>query len=81
MPANTTYKSPQIQNEIIHIIAEELRNTIVTEIKDSSYLSLMAAGTKDRNGDEMVSIAFRYLKQGMEIEALLAIEKQMISLH
>lgn len=42
MPANATYKSPQIQNELIKLIADELQKAIVTEINDSSYITLMA---------------------------------------
>lgn len=75
MPSNALYTSPQIQNEIIHIIADELRKIIVIELNDSSFLTLMADGTTDRSGNEMISIAFRYLKDGMPIETLVAIEK------
>lgn len=37
MPANALYTSPKIQNEIIHIIADELRRSIVNELNDSSF--------------------------------------------
>ena len=33
MPKNATYKSPQIQNEFIAIIAELLRESTVNEVK------------------------------------------------
>lgn len=35
MPPNTTYKSPKIQNEFISILAQLLRESIVSEVKKS----------------------------------------------
>lgn len=75
MPANATYTSPQIQNEIIQIIANVLREKIVSEINESTYCTLMADGTKDKNGREIISIAFRYLKNGKPVESHLCFVK------
>lgn len=75
MPGNALYTSPQIQNELIHIIANILRKKIVSEINESTYLTLLADGTTDKNGDEVYSVAFRYLKNGSPVETLLTIEK------
>lgn len=36
MPANATYTSPQIQNEIIQVITETVRQKIISEINESS---------------------------------------------
>lgn len=51
-----------------------LRENIVSELNDSSYLTLLADGTTDRNGIEMISIAFRYIRNGVPVETLVAIE-------
>lgn len=75
MPQNATYKSPEIQNELIDIIAYELRSSIVTEMNNSTYLTLMADGATDRNGNEIFSISYRYIKNGDPIESLLCFEK------
>lgn len=75
MPSNATYTSPNIQNEIIQAIADVLREMIVNEINESTYCTLMADGTKDKNGREIISIAFRYLKKGKAVETLLAFVK------
>lgn len=75
MPLNALYTSAQIQNEIIHTIAEVLRTKIVSEINESSFMTLMADGTTDKNGIEVYSIAFRYIKNSVPKETLLAIEK------
>lgn len=75
MPANGLYTSPQIQNEIIHTTAIHLRENIVSEMKQSSFWTLMADGTKDRNGNEILSIAVRYVIDGQPFERLLTFEK------
>lgn len=74
MPLNARYTCPAIQNEIIHIIAGTLRKAIVEELNESSYLTVMADGTTDRNGVEMVSLAFRYVKNGDSMETLVSID-------
>lgn len=74
MPANALYTSPQIQTEIILFMAEIVSGTIVSEINESPFLTLMADGSTDRNGIEMISSAFRYIKHGTPTETLLAIE-------
>lgn len=75
MPQNALYTSADIQNEIIHTIANCLRQRIVDEVNEASYLTLMCDGSKDKNGNEIFSIAFRYIKDGKAIETLLCFEK------
>lgn len=76
MPANKTYKSPQIQNEFISVIAHMLRARIVDEVKkaDAGVFTILVDGTKDKNGIECVSIAVRFVSNGKPIESLLFFE-------
>lgn len=76
MPANITYKSPNIQNEFIQILAEIVRSTIVKEIveADCGYFTILFDGTKDKNGKECVSIAARFISKGNPTEVLLFFE-------
>lgn len=76
MPPNITYKSPTIQNEIIGILAETLRNTIVKEVMeaDCDHFTILFDGTKDKSGNECVSIAARFISKGKPIEVLLFFE-------
>lgn len=74
MPLNATYRSPQIQNELISVIAQCVRERIVQKVNESSFLTLYADGTKDRNGHEALSIAVRYVLDGKPFESLLGIE-------
>lgn len=71
MPKNELYTSPQIQNELIFIIADCLRQTIVAELNESTYLTLMTDGTTDRNGNEIFSIALRHIVDDKPVETLL----------
>lgn len=75
MPKNALYTSPQIQNELIFIIADCLHQTIVAELNESTYLTLMTDGTTDRNGNEIFSIAFRHIVDDKPVETLLCFEK------
>lgn len=61
MPQNALYSSPDIQNEIIHTIANCLREMIVDEMNGASFYTLMCDGAKDKRGNEILSIAFRYI--------------------
>lgn len=45
MPSNAKYTFPMIQNKSIQIISDILRQSLVSEINDSSYCSLFADGT------------------------------------
>lgn len=76
MPPTTTYKSPQIQNELICILAQLLRASIVDEVKnaDAGVFTILLDGTKDKHGDECVSLAARYVSNGKAIESLLFFE-------
>lgn len=75
MPKNALYTSPKIQNELIYTIADWLRQSIVTEVNEASYATIFADGTTDRNGDEILSIAFRYVLKDEPIETLICFEK------
>lgn len=74
MPRNATYKSPDIQNELISIVAECVREQIVQKANQSEFLTLYVDGTKDKNGHEAISIALRYVIEGKPYESLVGIE-------
>lgn len=76
MLLNATYKSPQIQNELIEILAKCLRCNIVDEVisADVPHFTILFDGTKDRNGEECISLAARFVSNGKPIEALLFFE-------
>ncbi|XP_057662275.1 uncharacterized protein LOC130897444 [Diorhabda carinulata] len=75
IPQNAKYTSPDIQNEIIAILAEMVREQVVGDLKtaDVPWFTLLEDGTKDKNNRENVSIGVRYVKNGKVFESLLGI--------
>lgn len=76
MPRNATYMSPEIQNELIDIIAKIVQQDVVNDINSSDveYFTLLVDGTKDRANEECISIAARYIKYGQPKESLISLE-------
>lgn len=76
IPANAKYTSPEIKNEIISILAVLLRESIVREVMsaDVNYFTILFDGTKDKHGDEIVSLAARFVSGGIPKEVLLFFE-------
>lgn len=75
IPQNAKYTSPEIQNEIIEIMAETVRENIVNEIQSSDvpWFTLLEDGTRDKNNRENIAIAIRYVKGGVIKESLLVV--------
>ena len=60
IPANATYTSHHIQNEIIEIMSTIITEEIVKDIGEAWY-TLKVDGTKDPTGCENISIVLRYV--------------------
>lgn len=75
IPQNAMYTSPDVQNELIAIMAELVRKQIVEEVNSSDGFTLLVDGTKDRNNNEIISIAVRYVVGSTPKESLLSFEK------
>ncbi|KAH0816091.1 hypothetical protein GEV33_006700 [Tenebrio molitor] len=75
IPKNANYTSPAIQNEIIEILSDIVRESVVADIRnaDVPWFTLMEDGTRDKNNRENISIAIRYVKNGKVFESLLGI--------
>lgn len=76
IPQDANYTSPAIQNELIEAMVDEVRQTIVDEINsaDVPFFTILEDGTKEKNDCENISIAVRYVKNGIAKESLLCIE-------
>lgn len=72
---NAMYTSPDVQNELIAIMTELVRKQIVEEVNSSDGFTLLVDGTKDRNKNEIISIAVRYVIGSKPKESLLSFEK------
>ena len=60
-PRNALYTYPRIQNNIINIMANKIRQQICASIQQAGYYSILADETKDMSKQEQLSIVIRYL--------------------
>jgi hypothetical protein len=77
IPQTAKYNSPDIQNEIIALLATMVREKIVKEyqLADLELFTLKVDGTRDSTGVENISIVIRFVSSGKPIEHLLSISK------
>uniref|UniRef100_A0A8D8THQ5 Zinc finger MYM-type protein 1 n=1 Tax=Cacopsylla melanoneura TaxID=428564 RepID=A0A8D8THQ5_9HEMI len=60
--SNARYTSPQIQNEIIEICGNIIKDKVVSKINSSNCFSILADETMDISGTEQFSLCARYLE-------------------
>lgn len=58
---NARYLSPQVQNEMIDCLGEVIRSTLVSNVNQSKFISIMADETTDVSTIEQLSVCVRYL--------------------
>ena len=59
--SKTKYLSPQIQNEIISIMAQKVQNEIVKEVHDAEFYSVIMDTTQDISKVDQLSQVLRYV--------------------
>lgn len=59
-PQNAKYTSPEIQNEMMKILAQMVREEILLEISESEQFSILVDETKDIRKTEQLSLVCRY---------------------
>ncbi|KAG8229080.1 hypothetical protein J437_LFUL010143 [Ladona fulva] len=60
---NATYMSPQIQNEIISLCGEVIKDNITTDVKKAYAYSILADESSDISGKEQLSIGVRFFDE------------------
>ena len=60
-PKNATYTSKTIQNELIQVVGDSLRDDIISEIKESKYYSILADEVTDLSNQEQLSFVIRFV--------------------
>ena len=65
-PGSTTYFSPNIQNEFIHIIASTVRANLLEKIYKAKYYGLMFDSTPDLAHREQMSVVVKYVEIDFE---------------
>lgn len=76
MPHHYTYRSPDIQNEIITLLASMVREAVAKDVMEADvpYFTLLEDGTKDKQNKECVAIAARYVRNGQAQESIITME-------
>ena len=62
-PRNAKYTHHDIQNEILDIMANMIRDQISGDTQDAELFALMVAESKDFSKTEQVSVVVRYVKK------------------
>ncbi|KAK1171307.1 zinc finger MYM-type protein 1-like, partial [Acipenser oxyrinchus oxyrinchus] len=71
-PSNATYLSPESQNDMIECCAQEITDTIVSEMSKSGMYAIMADEARDGQSEQL-ALCVRYVTEGTVKERLLAL--------
>uniref|UniRef100_A0A4W5QK15 DUF4371 domain-containing protein n=1 Tax=Hucho hucho TaxID=62062 RepID=A0A4W5QK15_9TELE len=71
-PSNATYLSPESQNDMIECCAQEIINTMVSEMSKSGMYAIMADEARDGQSEQL-ALCVRYVTEGTVKECLLAL--------
>ena len=58
----TSYLSPEVQNEFVSILAEQVRKKIIDQVKESKYFCIIFDSTPDVSHKDQMSEVLRYVK-------------------
>ncbi|CAB4010742.1 Zinc finger MYM-type 1 [Paramuricea clavata] len=68
IPKNAKYTSPDIQNEVIEVLASLVKNKIAEDVRRAELFTIMADGTTDKNRKEIQGLVCRYLSNKGKVE-------------
>ncbi len=68
---NAKYTSNTIQNEILECLSDMVRKSIISEVKENKYLSIIVDETRDLKKKEQLSLVLRYYYNGAVHESFL----------
>ena len=60
-PRNALYTSKTIQNDMISIVGNAIRNEIIKEIKEAKYFTILADEVTDCSNSEQISLVLRFV--------------------
>ena len=63
----TKYMCPMIQNELIQLISNRLRNRLISKIRESGFYTIIVDTTSDITRSDQVSIVLRWVCIGGEV--------------
>ena len=60
---HSSYKSHDIINELIQLMAHEVRRTLLHDVREAQWFSLIADETRDISGSEQLSVSLRWVDE------------------
>lgn len=69
---NPSYISSTIVEELIELMADQVRTTIVSELKEAKYFSVSVDSTPDLSHVDQLTVIVRYLLHGKAVERFLS---------
>ena len=61
-PRNATYTSNTVQNQIIDVLADQIKQQIVQKVKAAKWYTVIADEVTDASNKEQLSIVLRYVE-------------------
>lgn len=71
LPNNSKYTSPSMQNEILTVFGQMVRDKISNELQKCEYFAIMVDETKDISKIEQLSVVLRYYLNGIVYERFM----------
>ncbi|XP_019905690.2 zinc finger MYM-type protein 1 isoform X1 [Esox lucius] len=71
---NSKYTSHEIQNEVLDTLAEMVRSSIIKEVQESKFFSILVDEMTDMKKKDQVSLVLRYYYNGAVKESFLHFE-------
>ena len=68
LPRNAKYTSPDIQNEVIEVLASLVKNKIAQDVCKAELFTIMADGTTGKNRKEIQGLVCHYLSSEGKVE-------------
>ena len=68
-PRNATYRSPNIQNQLISCAGSFVREAILREVREASFFSILADEVQDVSNIEQMPLCLRYVECTFTIRA------------
>ena len=69
-PRNAQYISPQVQNELIRLIGQQIQRSILADVREAKWFGFIADETPDVSHIEQVSLSVRYITTNAEMREI-----------
>lgn len=79
-PRNTTYTSPDIQNQVINILGDYVRQKILSKVRAARFFTVIADEVTDCSNKEQLSLVLRQMTTKSEKILLISSSVTLVPL-